>query len=144
MIKSCLHCGDDSGKIDQDFCCSGCFAAYKIINNLGFENYYKSRELNSAVAPTKPQEDEIIDISEFIFDEKDGSKSLSLMVQKMHCAACVWLIESVLKKQENVLKARINLSKKTLFLRFTGDAKDGNNLVHLIQEIGYKLLPFDE
>ena len=144
MIKSCLHCGDDSGKIDQDFCCSGCFAAYKIINNLGFENYYKSRELNSAVALTKPQEDEIIDISEFIFDEKDGSKSLSLMVQKMHCAACVWLIESVLKKQENVLKARINLSKKTLFLRFTGDAKDGNNLVHLIQEIGYKLLPFDE
>ncbi len=144
MIKSCLHCGEDTKKITEDFCCLGCSTAYKIINKLGFENYYKLREINFASGKIKPEAIDIPDISEFVLTEKDGANSISLMVQGMHCAACVWLIESILKKQENVIAARINLSKKTLFLRFSGDKKTGNDLVKLIHEIGYKLLPFDE
>ncbi len=144
MIKPCRHCGEDTKKIEEDFCCAGCSAAYKIINKLGFESYYKRRELDSGVGKIKPETVEAVDISEFIFCEPDDSNSLSLMVQGMHCAACVWLIESILKKQKNVLKARINLSKKTLFLQWRGGAKTGNELVHLIHDIGYKLLPFDE
>lgn len=144
MIKSCLHCGEDTKKIAEDFCCVGCAAAYKIINKLGFENYYKLREINLAAGKIKPEVSEVPDISEFIFEEKDGTNSISLMIQGMHCAACVWLIESILKKQKDVVAARINLSKKTLFLRFTGNKKTGNDLVKLIHDIGYKLLPFDE
>ena len=144
MIKSCLHCGEDTKKIAEDFCCIGCSTAYKIINKLGFENYYKLREINFSTGKIKPEAIDIPDISEFVVSEKDGANSISLMVQGMHCAACVWLIESILKKQQNVITARINLSKKTLFLRFSGDKKTGNDLVKLIHEIGYKLLPFDE
>jgi len=144
MIKSCLHCGEDTKKITEDFCCLGCAAAYKIINKLGFENYYKLREIDPAIRKIKPEIAEEIDVTEFAFDQKDGSFSVSLMVQGLHCAACVWLIESILKKQPDVISARINLFKKTLFLRWRGDAKKGNELIHLIHEIGYKLLPFDE
>jgi len=144
MIKSCIHCGEDTKKITEDFCCLGCAAAYKIINKLGFENYYNLREINSVSGKTKPEISDIIDISEFIFVQKNGTNSISLMVQGMHCAACVWLIESILKKQKDVVSARINLSKKTLFLRWQGDKKTGNDLIKLIHEIGYKLLPFDE
>ena len=144
MIRTCLHCGEDTKKISEEFCCSGCAAAYAIIGKLGFENYYKLREINPAIRKIKPEIAEEIDVSEFAFDQKDGSFSVSLMVQGLHCAACVWLIESILKKQKNVISARINLFKKTLFLRWSGDLKSGNDLVHLIHEIGYKLLPFDE
>lgn len=144
MIHACLHCGEDTKKISEEFCCSGCAAAYAIIGKLGFENYYKLREINPAIRKIKPEIAEEIDVSEFAFDQKDGSFSVSLMVQGLHCAACVWLIESILKKQKNVISARINLFKKTLFLRWSGDLKSGNDLVHLIHEIGYKLLPFDE
>ncbi|MES2961629.1 MAG: heavy metal translocating P-type ATPase metal-binding domain-containing protein [Pseudomonadota bacterium] len=144
MINPCLHCGEDTKKIEEEFCCLGCAAAYKIINKFGFENYYKLREIDPAVRKIKPEIADEIDVSEFIFKEKDGSNSVSLMVQGLHCAACVWLIESILKKQESVVSARINLSKKTLYLRWLGDEKTGNDLAHLISEIGYKLLPFDE
>jgi len=65
------------------------------------------------------------------------------MVQGLHCAACVWLIENILKKQQDVLEARINLSKKTLFLKWQSSANKGVELVSLITDIGYKLLPFD-
>ena len=143
MVKSCLHCGEDTKSTAEEFCCLGCATAYKIVGKFGFENYYKLREINSSVRKIKPEIAEEIDVLEFISHEKDGSNSVSLMVQGLHCAACVWLIESILKKQENVVLARINLSKKTLFLQWRGDAKIGNDLVHLIHEIGYKLLPFD-
>lgn len=144
MINLCLHCGENIKKDDEKFCCLGCEAAYKIINKFGFKNYYKLREIDPAVRKIKPETAEEIDISEFIFDHGDDVFSVSLMVQGLHCAACVWLIENILKQQKNVITARINLSKKTLFLKWRGGRKAGNELAHLICEIGYKLLPFDE
>ncbi len=119
---------------------------------MGLENYYKLRKINASERKIKPELGEEIDISEFILDEKSGSYSISMMVQGLHCAACVWLIECVLKKQKNVTTARINLSNKTLFLRWKIEENDhsqsaaelGNQLVDLIHKIGYKLLPFDE
>ncbi len=141
LCSKCLHCGEET---QEEFCCLGCSAAYKIINKLGFENYYKLREENFSAGKIKPEISGKLDISEFVFYEESGANSVSLMVQGMHCAACIWLIESILKKQKNVITARVNLSKKTLFLRWQGEAKDGNNLIQIIHDIGYKLLPFDE
>lgn len=143
MMKLCLHCGEDTKDVQEGFCCLGCETAYKIINNLGFSNYYKLRQINAGERKIKPEISEEIDITEFTTN-KDGKNSVILMVQGLHCAACVWLIESILKKQNSVTLARINLSQKTLRLEWNGDVKLGNELVHLISEIGYKLLPFDE
>ena len=120
MIKSCLHCGEDTKNLADDFCCLGCAAAYKIIGKFGFENYYKLREIDPTIRKIKPETAEEIDISEFAFANEEGVFSVSLMVQGLHCAACVWLIESILKKQKDVITARINLSRKTLFLKWRG------------------------
>lgn len=144
MIKACLHCGNDTQNLQEEFCCLGCNSAYKIINKLGFKNYYNLRKIDPKERKLKPEEEDKIDLKEFISDEKNGSFSISLMVQGIHCAACVWLIESILKKQENVVKARVNLSRKSLFLQWQGDKEDGNKIAKIICDIGYKLLPFDE
>lgn len=143
----CLHCHEKLKPSEVDFCCLGCSAAYKLINNLGFDKYYELREINQNTVNIKPEEkgdfSQIEDISEFIKKEGDDIYSSNLMVKGLHCAACVWLIESILKKQKNVLEARINLSKKTLNLKWKGQSTDGNDLIKIIQKIGYKLLPFD-
>lgn len=143
MIKACLHCGLDTKNIADDFCCLGCSSAYKIINGFGLKNYYELRLIDPKERKNKPEIEEKIDISEFAHEE-NGAYAISLMVQGIHCAACVWLIESILKKQQNVAEARINLSRKSLFLKWRGDKNLGNELVFLIEKIGYKLLPFDE
>ncbi len=143
MIKPCLHCGENTKNTAEDFCCLGCAAAYKIVNQFGFKDYYKLRQINPLVKKIKPEAEDKIDISEFV-TEKNNQFEVSLIVQGLHCAACVWLIESILKKQKNVVIARINLSRKTLFLRWENDREAGNELVSLISDIGYKLLPFDE
>ena len=144
MIKACIHCGNDTFKTSEDFCCLGCAAAYKIINKLGFKNYYNLRQIDPKERKLKPEIEERINLDEFVLEQKSGSFSISLMVQGLHCAACVWLIESILKRQKNVIKARINLSKKSLLLEWTGRKEDGNKIAEIIYEIGYKLLPFDD
>lgn len=143
MIKECLHCKLDTKSLKDDFCCLGCKSAYQIINEFGLENYYNIRQLSQKERNLKPENEEKIDISQFV-EQKDGEFEVNLMIQGLHCAACVWLIESILKRSENVAKARINLSKRTLFLKWQGDLARGNELVGIIADLGYKLLPFDE
>lgn len=142
MINHCLHC-DLETPVNEKFCCQGCAAAYKIINNLGLENYYKNRLFGANWKANKPEENNFIHIEEFVIKEENNSYSANLMVENLHCAACIWLIESVLKKQENVTKARINMSNRRLHLTWNGELDYGNKLVKLIADLGYRLIPFD-
>jgi len=143
----CLHCqnqiSNSNAKLSQQFCCSGCEFAYEIIHKIGLKDYYRLRKIDSQTRKIKPEINEKISIAEFV-EEREGLNSLLLAIDGLHCAACVWLIESVLKKQENVVIARVNLSKKYLRLSWRGAKEKGDELVNLIQDIGYKLFPFDE
>jgi Cu2+-exporting ATPase len=143
MKNSCLHCGLINKNPEEKFCCKGCGFAYQIINNLGLQNYYQSRLLNSQVKALKPEENQQIDISEFALPTDKNNFSINLMIEGLHCAACVWLIENVLKKQPSVTKARINMTNKRLYLEWSGDKNIGNDLVKLIFNLGYRLVPFD-
>lgn len=142
--KLCLHCQNSLAKSQEKFCCVGCDAAYKIITKFGFESYYQRREINYLERKIKPEIAEEINLAEFAVSHPGGFFSASLMIQGLHCAACVWLIESILKKKPEVLIARVNLSKKTLFLKWKGDIEIGNQLAQPVSQIGYRLLPFDE
>ncbi|MBL6664981.1 MAG: cadmium-translocating P-type ATPase [Rickettsiales bacterium] len=145
--KYCLHCNEKLKPKQVDFCCLGCGSAHALINNLGFKKYYDVREISQETANLNLQNKDnfslVEDISEFVKREGEKIYSSNLMVKGLHCAACVWLIESILTKQKNVLEARINLSRKSLYLKWQGSKKDGNDLVAVIQKIGYTLLPFD-
>ena len=143
----CLHC---QNKIDDflenssdEFCCNGCKIAYKIINEIGLSDYYKLRINDPKTRKIKPEIADEVNISNFVTTENNLYNAF-LAIDGLHCAACVWLIESILLKQENVEFARINLSKKYLILKWRGNKEYGNHLISLIHEIGYKLFPFDE
>lgn len=142
---SCIHCGN---KTTEEFCCQGCETAYKIINKMGLSNYYESRIIDEKTRKIKPENFEKIEnINDFIKQE-NGENVIFLAIDGLHCAACVWLIESILQKQENVILARINLSRKYLKLKWRGQGEEAKsqikNYIETINEIGYKLFPFDE
>ena len=140
----CKHCQNKiTDDLSEEFCCKGCKIAYEIINKIGLSSYYSLRKIDPQTRKLKPEEAEKINIAEFV-NVENGVNSIFLAIDGLHCAACVWLIESILKKQEKVLLARINLSKKYLLLKWLGSKEEGNYLINLIHEIGYKLFPFDE
>ncbi|MGB1025867.1 MAG: heavy metal translocating P-type ATPase metal-binding domain-containing protein, partial [Rhodospirillaceae bacterium] len=74
--------------------------------------------------------------------------SLSLMVEGLHCAACVWLIETLLGRNPHVLKGRVNMTTRRLSLQWSvpegaGEDLGINQILAPIQAIGYRLMPYD-
>ncbi len=79
----------------------------------------------------------------FISHEADGTHSVNLLVEGMHCPSCVAIIETALKKQEAVQTARLNLSTKRLRVTWKGAVELGDKWVELIDGMGYRAMPFD-
>ena len=140
----CAHCGAPilAGE-GGEFCCAGCTAAYAFIRELGLDRYYTGRTLDPAARRPRPPEDSAEDAAVFAVASEDGTASLSLLVDGLHCAACVWLIEQALQHDPAVVSARVNLTSRRLALRWQGGAEGAVPLVRLVQRLGYRVVPFD-
>lgn len=137
----CAHCGAAMTAPGR-FCCSGCAGAYRLIEELGLERYYSGRHLDPATRLPRPSE-EPIDAASYAVAAGDGTASLHLMVDGLHCAACVWLIETVLARQPETIEARVNLTTRRLRLRWRGGSDAAARLVGLVQRLGYRVVPYD-
>ncbi|MCB1839497.1 MAG: cadmium-translocating P-type ATPase [Alphaproteobacteria bacterium] len=73
----------------------------------------------------------------------EGACSLDVVVGGVHCAACIQKIESTLSAQSDVESARLNFSTRRLNIRWHGLPERGNELVALVQKLGYDVRPFD-
>lgn len=81
--------------------------------------------------------------SSFTIREKDGSYTLHLLVDGLHCPSCVAIIESALKKHPDVTHARLNLSTRRLKLTWTDNEKRGVFFIELLHSMGYRAVPFN-
>ena len=146
MAAACRHCGAPLSPRDAGtgFCCRGCETAFGIVRRLGLDSYYRRRSLNPVERPLKPETDRPHeDFSAFVISGKDGSQRLHLMVEGVHCAACVWLIESALARQPHVTAARVNMTTRRLVLAWRGSKSEADTLAAFVESLGYRLLPFD-
>lgn len=84
-----------------------------------------------------------IPTDKFTINEQDGTHTLNILVDGMHCPSCVAIIEDALNKQENIINARLNLSTKRLRISWHGAVELGNKWVQLINNMGYRAVPFD-
>lgn len=144
----CTHCGQPvpaDHPAGSGFCCSGCAAAHAIIGELDLGTYYARRSIDPALRPLRPDEDRPeIDFDGYVVDAGKGLRALHLMIDGLHCPACVWLIESVLGRDPNVIWARVNLSTRRLVVRWRAESGlDANALAGRVEALGYRLMPFD-
>lgn len=144
-VKECLHCKTEfSGR--GDFCCLGCSTAHKMISGLGLDNFYSYLEEQISRNSLNLQNNykiEEVDMTEFVIKDNDGNFTLNLMVEGLHCSSCVWLIEEALKKQSDILHARLNMSTRRLVIRWKGQKKHGSDYTNLIRKMGYRVTAFD-
>ncbi|MDG4720553.1 MULTISPECIES: heavy metal translocating P-type ATPase metal-binding domain-containing protein [Thalassospira] len=144
----CRHCQEPvtaTSPAGPDFCCSGCAGAYELLGELGLSSYYKRRAIDPKIRALRPDEDTAgnVDFTELASTDDTGIHHLNLMVDGIHCAACVWLIETLLQRNETVLKARVNMTTRRLHLSWQGDKADIGTIVAPVTQMGYRLIPFD-
>lgn len=137
MAAICLHCGGPV-RGGGRFCCRGCAGAHALIARLGLVDWYQRRPAEIAapavdLVPTDP--------APFVRIAGDTA-SLDLAVDGLHCAACVWLIETALGYDRDVIEARLNATTGRLHLRWRGPASRATGFADLVRGLGYRVAPF--
>ncbi len=145
---TCRHCGDPvtvMSPAGPDFCCLGCAGAFELLGEMGLKSYYNRRSIDPKARPLRPDSDEIAAVifTDLANTDDDGIHHLNLMVDGIHCAACVWLIETLLQRNQNVIRARVNMTTRRLHLAWRGAISDVDDLVKPVLQMGYRLIPFD-
>jgi Cu2+-exporting ATPase len=138
---ACAHCGLPAG--GRRFCCAGCEAAFLTIQGLGLGRYYAQRLLNPAARAPRPETEERCDLTRYVTREADGTLSLTVAIDGLQCGACVWLIESVLAREPDLVTGRVNLTTRRLRLAWRGEAERAAALLARVEALGYRLVPFD-
>lgn len=158
VSDTCYHCGlpvDEQGHFtstvageQREFCCHGCRTVCETIYASGLESFYTQSTRSDTLAPppTVAKELDAYDLDEVQSDYVDTlepQRTIQLLVEGIHCAACVWLIEKALKRQPGVIDAEVNLTAKRLKLRWDNDQIRLSQLMQLLADIGYAAVPFD-
>ncbi|BBK44985.1 copper-translocating P-type ATPase [Allostella vacuolata] len=74
----------------------------------------------------------------------DGDRAhVHLMVDGLHCAACVWLIESTLARDPRVVRARVNMTTRRLVVEWQGGPALADEILQPLVRLGFGLAPFD-
>ncbi|OGS80701.1 MAG: copper-translocating P-type ATPase [Gallionellales bacterium GWA2_59_43] len=157
-IGVCYHCGLPIASdaeyrsvlegVERHFCCFGCQSVCSAIHEAGLQGYYQRTPEGALLGPPPepPKDVEIYDFDEVQqeFTTCSGDiRDIHLLVEGIHCAACVWLIERGLKRIPGVQSANVNLSAKRLHLRWDNRQSKLSDLIHALSRIGYAAVPYD-
>ncbi len=149
---ACFHCGQTAaellhetfGTAELGFCCRGCLAVCRYIFDAGLEGYYEKRDgSKSGRPPLFPAQDFNVDDSPELVKSKGDIKEASLIVEGIHCAACIWLIEKVVGKMPGVIAASLNFSTHRMVVQWDGLGTTLGKILAKITSLGYGATPYD-
>lgn len=130
------------------FCCHGCQTVCETIYGAGMGGFYR-RTLEGETLQPPPEIDsqlevyDLDDVQREYVDDLGDSREIHLLVEGIHCAACVWLIERRLNAEAGVIDAVVNLSARKLRLKWDNREIKLSQLMHYLGQIGYAAVPFD-
>lgn len=138
---------DDSFKEVKLFCCKGCQGIYHLLNEEGLGSFYEKMGTNTI----EPPKEGVRDFEKFNLDgfrehyvkQKDGFCEISLIIEGIHCAACVWLNERVLHKADGVIEASVNGTNHKAKIIWDDEVIKLSQIIEIIQSIGYTATPYD-
>ena len=160
----CYHCsssilpGDlieaELGGAQRQFCCPGCMAIAQTIHGEGLEVFYARRAQTSDKPPAylasneipeklKPYDDPSLRSR---FTRSRGDKDCletTLRLEKIRCAACVWLCEQHLRRQVGVIDVQINYVTQKVVVHFDSGKTSLARLLFEIERVGYEAWPFE-
>jgi Cu2+-exporting ATPase len=154
----CYHCGlpvehvgSFTSKVadeSHEFCCFGCQTVCETIHNAGLQSFYLKTPEGKQLAPPPSLSAELIsydldEVQSDYVDKLDDIRSIHLLVEGIHCAACVWLIERSLVRKQGVVSAEVNLTSKRLRLKWDNRLTPLSTLLQALGRIGYAAIPFD-
>ncbi|MFK5976361.1 MAG: heavy metal translocating P-type ATPase [Sulfurovum sp.] len=154
----CTHCNLSFSKAvmiiekqnDRElfFCCKGCQGVYHLLGSAGLDTFYDKL----GDTKLKPITDinpnlEKFDLDGFrdkyIISRDDGLLEINLIIEGIHCSACVWLNEKVLHKMDGVIETSINYTNNKAKVIWDNDIVRLSQIIETIRAIGYDAFAYD-
>ncbi len=153
-LVKCTHCHlefDESVMIKEEdyyFCCNGCQGVYHLLKEDGLDSFYDKIGKNTIAPPVAVGQDSSnFDMDSFkqryIKTTKDGFSKIDLIIEGIHCAACIWLNEKVLDQTEGIVEASINFTNNKAKIVWDEDIIKLSQIIDKIRSIGYNAYPYD-
>ena len=160
----CYHCGSsllpneaysvDLNGVSRSFCCAGCMAIAQTIHGEGLEVFY-ARRAQSSDKPSAYLASDQIPAKLLPYDDPsllgrftrpvgdEGDLETTLRLEKIRCAACVWLCEQHLRRSPGVQDVQINYVTQKVKIIFSPKQVSLARLLFEIERIGYEAWPFE-
>jgi len=133
---------------ERHFCCHGCKAVCETIFAAGLDGFYRRTPegVQLAPPPEPPKDLALYDIDEVqgeFVDSLGEQRDIHLLVEGIHCAACIWLIEHSLRAMPGILEAHANLTARRLHVKWDNSVIKLSRILQRLGEIGYAAVPYD-
>jgi Cu2+-exporting ATPase len=151
---ACSHCALEvpPGLVQEgapeQFCCAGCRAAWGVIHSCGLADYYRLLKDAGDRAPQGPTRDhrfsEFDDEgfrSRYVENLPSGLAAIELVVDGVHCGACLWLLEKLPEIVPGVVQARLALRAGLLWVTFDPSAVQLSMIASAMHTLGYSPHP---
>lgn len=162
--SECFHCGlvvttGDRFTLEyqgqkKSLCCPGCQAVAQSIISSGMDSYYQYRTTPAALPEFEGEalsnqlleELRVYDDPQLqqtlVYQQADGSVEITLSIEGITCAACVWLLDKKLAVLPGVETVSVNLTTHRAVIGWWPDQCKLSDLLEAIYSLGYKAYPF--
>jgi Cu+-exporting ATPase len=119
-----------------------------LLSEEGLDSFYEKTKNVKLSPPTSQYEDSKNFDSPAFYDkfvklDNDGFSRVSLVIEGIHCSACVWLNEKALHKMDGVIEANINYTNNKATIIWDDDIVKLSQIIDMIRAIGYDAFPYD-
>ena len=151
---TCSHCHLEFSKdvmiVDGShyFCCNGCQGVFHLLSDEGLDSFY-SKTGDVKLSPQTAQYEDSSNFNAPAFYDKfvkvnsDGFSEVSLIIEGIHCSACIWLNEKALDRMEGVVEANINFTNNKASIIWADSVVKLSQIIDMIRAIGYNAYPYD-
>lgn len=133
---------------DHQFCCSGCRTVFGVLRSGGLEQYYRVRDAadtrRERPKTTGARYDELDDPAfqeAAVRTDEGGSCETELLLEGVHCAACVWLIERLPRVVPGVTESRVHVRTRIARVRFDPEKARLSQIARALDSLGYPVHP---
>ncbi len=160
VAGACYHCGTPNPVAvrwwavlrggPREFCCAGCLAIAQTIEAAGLDAFYDRRTV-AAEGPVRARDvpdewsqwDDAAAQAGLVRATPAGHCEVSLLLEGIHCGACIWLIETWLSRQPGVVRASVNFATRRARVVWNPAATRLSHVLRAVVAIGYHAYPYD-
>ncbi|HEX8010586.1 MAG TPA: heavy metal translocating P-type ATPase [Casimicrobiaceae bacterium] len=154
--EACFHCAAPvpaEGRwrlavdgAERAFCCAGCLGIAQTIRAAGLSAFYVRRTEVAETPPDTADEWTDYDIAaeaQGLITRRGEVCEISLLLEGIRCAACIWLSETYVRRIPGVVDFRLNFATQRAALSWRARELKLSEVLRALSGIGYRAHPYD-